>query len=436
MGQQLSRASRVRTATLALAMTLAVPRKFSRLALFLAFLAHIWRLDLAPRDSGGNMTQNSRWWSTDWWTDRLATKIDAQIHRARFAHRAKRIVLVRHGQSMGNLNKHLYSVIPDNSMKLSPKGHLQADEAGKKLRQIVGSEESVKYYISPYERSKSTYQSIARWLPGVCIEEARLREQDFGNFQKPEEMKRSMRERVNFGRFYYRFNNGESGSDVYDRMASFCNTLFSDMDNHYERERKYDNIIVVTHGLTMRLFLMHYLRWTVDEFSLVYNPENCEIWVLELDDRSGTYTLKSELRIGGKSPRAVPAVMRSSLHRLHSIQLHTEDSERKSQPDVPAQLPEGATLEGHAKAPARDENRTRSKTSCEDSDGLMSSVASTDSSNGRECSAANEDSKDEETVNDVVDDAGAGEEGIPSEDLPLRLREAISSRRNFFESLS
>ena len=48
-------------------------------------------------------------------------------------------------------------------------------------------------------------------------EEVQLREQDFGNFQDTEGKKREKAERLRFGRFFYRFPNGESGADVYDR---------------------------------------------------------------------------------------------------------------------------------------------------------------------------------------------------------------------------
>ena len=36
-------------------------------------------------------------------------------------------------------------------------------------------------------------------------------------------------ERQKFGRFYYRFPNGEAGTDVFDRMASFITYLFRSM---------------------------------------------------------------------------------------------------------------------------------------------------------------------------------------------------------------
>merc|ERR1712187_896513 len=51
------------------------------------------------------------------------------------------------------------------------------------------------------------------------------------------------------------------------------------------------NFVLVTHGLVMRIFCLCYVRWTNLEFEQVWNPANCEIWVLEKTS-SGRYCLK------------------------------------------------------------------------------------------------------------------------------------------------
>lgn len=50
---------------------------------------------------------------------------------------------------------------------------------------------------------------------------ARSGRADFGNFQDAEGKQKEKAERLRFGRFFYRFPNGESGADVYDRMTIF-----------------------------------------------------------------------------------------------------------------------------------------------------------------------------------------------------------------------
>jgi hypothetical protein len=51
-------------------------------------------------------------------------------------------------------------------------------------------------------------------------EECRVREQDFGNFQVEERMRAVKETRQRFGRFFFRFPEGESAADVFDRVAS------------------------------------------------------------------------------------------------------------------------------------------------------------------------------------------------------------------------
>ena len=82
-------------------------------------------------------------------------------------------------------------------------------------------------------------------------------------------------ERLRFGRFFYRFPNGESGADVYDRMTIFEDHMIRDIN----AGRFADNtsIVLVTHGLALRVFLMRWFHWSVDQFLDVYNPPNAEV---------------------------------------------------------------------------------------------------------------------------------------------------------------
>ncbi|GFH10032.1 uncharacterized protein HaLaN_05275, partial [Haematococcus lacustris] len=41
------------------------------------------------------------------------------------------------------------------------------------------------------------------------------------------------------------------------------------------------NLVLVTHGLALRIFLMRWFHWSVDEFLCVYNPPNAEPLVME-----------------------------------------------------------------------------------------------------------------------------------------------------------
>ena len=36
------------------------------------------------------------------------------------------------------------------------------------------------------------------------------------------------------------------------------------------------NLVLVTHGLALRIFLMRWFHWTLDQYLLVHNPPNAE----------------------------------------------------------------------------------------------------------------------------------------------------------------
>lgn len=141
----------------------------------------------------------------------------------------KRIILVRHGESQGNRDNSAYSTTPDYKIPLTPNGVAQAKLAGAQIRRVVSDDGryrnwKVYFYVSPYERTRSTLSEIGRSFPKDRIigvrEECRVREQDFGNFQEEQRMKVIKETREKFGRFFYRFPEGESAADVYDRVSS------------------------------------------------------------------------------------------------------------------------------------------------------------------------------------------------------------------------
>ncbi|KAE8675362.1 Phosphoglycerate mutase-like protein AT74H [Hibiscus syriacus] len=213
----------------------------------------------------------------------------------------KRIILVRHGESEGNLDTSAYSKTPDYKISLTEEGRAQASLAGSHLQDLISGDGSrpdwrVYFYVSPYERTRSTLREIGKSFSKKRVigvrEECRIREQDFGNFQVEERMKVIKETREKFGRFFYRFPEGESAADVFDRVSSFLESLWRDIDlNRLHKDPCQDlNLIIISHGLTSRVFLMKWFKWTVEQFERLNNPGNCECRVMELG-QSGDYSL-------------------------------------------------------------------------------------------------------------------------------------------------
>ncbi|OIK24538.1 histidine phosphatase family protein [Streptomyces malaysiense] len=200
--------------------------------------------------------------------------------------RPRRIVLVRHGESTGNTDDSVYEREPDHALALTDLGRRQAEAAGERLRELFGLER-VSVYVSPYRRTHETLRAF-RLDPGLIRvrEEPRLREQDWGNWQDRDDVRVQKAYRDAYGHFFFRFPQGESGADVYDRVGGFLESLF----RSFEAPDHPPNVLLVTHGLAMRLFCMRWFHWTVAEFESLSNPDNAEMRVLVLGE-DGRYTL-------------------------------------------------------------------------------------------------------------------------------------------------
>ncbi|MCP4105670.1 MAG: histidine phosphatase family protein [Desulfobacteraceae bacterium] len=204
----------------------------------------------------------------------------------------KRIILIRHGESQGNAERKSYESIPDYQICLTDKGREQAFAAGKKIKEIVGSE-NIYAYISPFYRTRQTYVQVRKFLADnivKSIEDPRLREMDWGHLRPYDENKEIIRERDEFGIFYYRIPDGESGADVYDRISTFLETMHRD----FVKQDYPANSLIITHGVLLRLFLMRWFHWSVEEFENLKNPKNCQIVVMEKQD-DDSFKLISEL---------------------------------------------------------------------------------------------------------------------------------------------
>ncbi len=204
-----------------------------------------------------------------------------------------RIILIRHGESEGNVDRRVYGQKPDYTLLLTERGIEQARLAGKELKALV-QDERVFFYVSPLWRTRMTFEEIVKSFPASQFqfnEEPRLREQEWGHLRNLEECEKTDRERESFGTFYYRIEDGESGADVYDRVSDFLSSLHRD----FERPDYPENTVIITHGMTIRIFLMRWFHWTVEEFETYSNPQNCQPIILGKQP-DGCYRLLTELK--------------------------------------------------------------------------------------------------------------------------------------------
>ena len=196
-----------------------------------------------------------------------------------------------------------YTRVPDPRIGLTAKGRRDAELCGRRLRDLFSPSSGdddwkVYFYVSPYRRTLETLRGIAHAFEPHRVagvrEDPRIREQDFGNFQDRDRMRVEKETRLRYGRFFYRFPNGESAADVYDRITGFRETLRADIDiGRFQPPGEQSpnmNVVLVSHGLTLRVFLMRWYKWTVRQFESLENLDNGGALVMQTG-QGGRYSL-------------------------------------------------------------------------------------------------------------------------------------------------
>eukprot|EP00121_Abeoforma_whisleri_P002526 Awhi_evm1s2268 len=261
--------------------------------------------------------------------DPLLEAIERRKKRLQFIKLPDKIVLLRHGQSEGNVDSTVYSSKGDSLLELTEHGHQQALAAGSRLKELVPKEARVFVAVSPFERAIQTLYALyeggfPRSQVDALHHDPRIREQEFGNFQSIglDASAREQAKRV--GRFYFRRPNAESSADVFDRVTSFWNDLLHDGPTSLllGRDKKYDFCLVVTHGLTIRLLLMTVFQWSVDTFETVFNLRNCHHITLKKNMDKLCY----EFCVEGSYPDRIPWATRNVWIKFKDKKKTEEDS--------------------------------------------------------------------------------------------------------------
>jgi 2,3-bisphosphoglycerate-dependent phosphoglycerate mutase len=213
-----------------------------------------------------------------------------------------RLFLVRHGESLGNVDKTAHARMADHAIPLSAQGKDQARRAGEQLAghfvslfDTVDAAPPIRLWTSPYTRTRETADGLqlgaGDWLRDRR-EHVLLCEQQFGLFDGipdeelpvrfPHEQAHYAKQEQFHGRFWARMPLGESRFDVATRVHQAFGTFLRDRDRH-----GIENVVVVCHGVTLRAIVMMWCHQTPEWFDAQPNPKNCAIRLIEDSEDRG-----------------------------------------------------------------------------------------------------------------------------------------------------
>lgn len=213
-----------------------------------------------------------------------------------------RLFLVRHATSAANLDKSVNKTLPDSKVPLAKHGHAQALAAGRYIGEQVAGQR-VRMLVSPYLRTRQTANGVSQGMHQWLLEndqsmsffdrreDLALREISFGLFDgiPDEDLPKAFpleyehyKKHVDYeGEFYAPMPLGESRIQVADRVKSVFGTILRDADPM--RQQPIHNFVIVSHGMTLRAFIMQWLHYSPEWYEASTNPKNASVAIIESD---------------------------------------------------------------------------------------------------------------------------------------------------------
>ena len=212
-----------------------------------------------------------------------------------------KLFFVRHGESAGNIDKRKHLELADHAIPLTEAGRQQAYASRELLGQyfLDNNTDNIKTrsWVSPYATTRQTADEVIRGIETVASksddsyryrfdfdrrEHINLVEQQFGLFDGiPEEdlpdvfphESAHYNKQVEFeGKFWARMPLGESRFNVAIRVhQAFC-TFHRDYD-----KTGINQLVIVSHSVTIRAFLMQWLHRPYDWFEREKTTENASV---------------------------------------------------------------------------------------------------------------------------------------------------------------
>lgn len=187
-----------------------------------------------------------------------------------------KIYLIRHGETQWNIERRLQGC---GDSPLTEKGTMDAKLLGGKLKEI----DIDIIYSSTSKRAINTSKIIkGKRNIEIALEED-LREMSIGNWQgrtwdeikimSPQEYYKYW----NAPHLYIGMNGGENFDQVEKRVVSFIDNII--------QAKKYKNIIVVSHGVTVKSIITYYQKKSMD---LLWEPpliEATSLSLIEVDEK-------------------------------------------------------------------------------------------------------------------------------------------------------
>lgn len=197
-----------------------------------------------------------------------------------------KLYLIRHAESYGNIRG---KIISSTDFKLTEKGIVQSQRIGQKIC-LELKEKPISAYCSSLARAKQTLIEILRCIGqenAEIIETDLLKEMNLGLLEGMTWEERLQKyPEIDLGKklSLLQAPHGESYQDVKNRCKTFT-------EKYLEKETDEKNILIVSHGITLRILINFLLKRPDEDINFLNWLENTALTELILEKESHTYQL-------------------------------------------------------------------------------------------------------------------------------------------------
>jgi probable phosphoglycerate mutase len=162
--------------------------------------------------------------------------------------------MIQHTQAEHHVTK---MVGGNTDWSLTEIGKEQAHNIGRNIQKLIKTENNI-IYSSDLLRTKQTAEIINEYFKLKIIYKQELREINVGEAKGKSNdwYKENCAPKENISLIHYRaFPDAETFEEVYNRVAPIVNEIMN---------TEYENVLVVGHGLSLTMFLIHWLKIPVE----------------------------------------------------------------------------------------------------------------------------------------------------------------------------
>ncbi len=205
----------------------------------------------------------------------------------------RKLFIMRHAESLEDIDKTAYERIADDDMPLTNFGKDQASRFGQCFANEISGSKNLRVFLSPSKRVLETAHLVVSGVPKYVrwslVTDSLISKQNWGNVTVKSRAEIE-KERYRIGVLRYHFPEGESGAEMLFRFDFFTKKLKQEMSDGVA-----ESFLIITHGFELRVLLKSLLGWTEEYFESLAHPLHCEMKRVAYDNSS--FFLLDDMRI-------------------------------------------------------------------------------------------------------------------------------------------